>query len=91
MPMPTMAPPSTPSRSAYTPSSGIISASASIRGRTRKSIAGMPSVDNASISSLTCIVPSWAANAAPVRPAMMMAAIIAPISRVIATPTRSAT
>src|SRR5437879_6271471 len=33
-------------------------------------------VASASISSLTCIVPSWAANAAPVRPAMMMAAII---------------
>ena len=36
---------------------------------------------SASISSFTCIVPSWAAKAAPVRPAMMMAAISAPISR----------
>jgi hypothetical protein len=32
----------------------------------------------------------WAANAAPVRPAMMIPVIIAPISRTIATPTRSA-
>ena len=54
-------------------------------------MAGMPRVCSASISSLTCMVPSWAAKAAPVRPAMMMAAIIAPISRVIAMPTRSAT
>ena len=46
---------------------------------------------NASITSLTCIVPSWAANAAPVRPAMMIAVIIAPISRVMAIPTKSAT
>ncbi len=51
----------------------------------------MPRVVSASISSLTCMVPSWAAKAAPVRPAMMMPVIIAPISRVMAIPTRSAT
>ena len=51
----------------------------------------MPNVVSASISSLTCIVPSCAANAAPVRPAMTTAVIIAPISRVMATLTRSAT
>ena len=39
---------------------------------------------SASISSFTCMVPSCAAKAAPVRPAMMMPAIIAPISRVVA-------
>ena len=50
-----------------------------------------PSVVRASISSFTVIVPSRAAKAAPVRPAMMMAVIIAPISSVIAMPTRLAT
>ena len=51
----------------------------------------MPRVCRASISSLTCIVPSWAAKAAPVRPAMMIAVMIAPISRTMAIATRSAT
>ena len=50
-----------------------------------------PNVESASISSLTCMVPSWAAKAAPVRPAMTMAVIMAPISRTVAIPTRSAT
>src|SRR2546427_632491 len=45
----------------------------------------MPRVVSASISSLTRIVPSCAANATPVRPAMTTAVIIAPISRVVAT------
>ena len=62
-----------------------------MRGKTRNSIGEMPMVVSASISSFTCIVPSWAAKAAPVRPAMMMAVIMAPISRAIAMPTRSAT
>ena len=48
-------------------------------------------VCRASISSLTCMVPSCAANAAPVRPAMMMPVITQPISRVMPNPTRSAT
>ena len=48
-------------------------------------------VVSASISSLTCMLPIWAANAAPLRPAMMMAVIMAPISRAMAMPTRSAT
>ena len=47
-----------------------------MRGRTRKSIGDRPKVASASISSLTCIVPSSAANAAPVRPARMMPTII---------------
>ena len=37
------------------------------------------------------MVPSCAAKAAPVRPDMMIAVIIAPISRTIPIPTRSAT
>ena len=37
-------------------------------------------VFSASISSFTCMVPSWAAKAAPVRPAMMMPVIIAPMA-----------
>ena len=76
--------------SAYRHSSGIIRHRASMRGRTRNSIGGMPKVTSASTSSVTFIVPSWAANAAPVRPAMMMPVIIAPISRSMAIPTRLA-
>ncbi len=65
--------------------------SAIMRGRTRNSIEERPKVVSASISSLTCIVPSWAAKAAPVRPAMMIDVISAPISRAMAMPTRFAT
>ena len=46
---------------------------------------------SASISSFTSMVPISAAKAAPVRPAMIMAAIMAPISRSIPIATRSAT
>ena len=38
----------------------------------------------ASISWVTFMVPSWAAKAAPVRPAMMIPVITAPISRTMA-------
>ena len=48
-------------------------------------------VESASISWLVFIVPSCAAKAAPVRPAMTMAVMMQPISRVIATATRFAT
>ena len=41
----------------------------------------MPSVSSASISSPVFMLPIWAANAAPVRPARTTAAIIGPISR----------
>ena len=61
MPVATTAPPTMPTKSAYTASSGSISESASMRGRTRKSIAGMPMVVSASISWETFIVPSCAA------------------------------
>ena len=44
-----------------------------MRGSTRNSIGEMPMVVSASISSFTFMVPSWAAKAAPVRPAMMIA------------------
>ena len=54
-------------------------------------IGGIPIVVSASISCDTFIVPSCAAYADPVRPAMMIAVIIAPISRTIPIPTRSAT
>ena len=70
--------------------SGIIRMRPSIRGSTRNSKGEMPMVVRASISSLTRMVPSWAAKAAPVRPAMMMAAIMAPISRAMPMATRSA-
>ena len=58
--------------------------SAITRGSTRNSIGEMPIVVSASISCVTFIVPSCAAKAAPVRPAMMIAVIIAPMSRAIA-------
>jgi hypothetical protein len=48
---------------------------------------GLQGVD----SSVTFIAPSCAAKAAPVRPAMRIPTTIAPISRTIAMPTRSAT
>ena len=72
-------------------SSGIIRISAIIRGSTRNSSGETPIVVSASISCVTFIVPSSAANAAPVRPDMMIAVIIAPISRTKPIPTRSAT
>ena len=61
------------------------------RGSTRNSIGEIPIVVSASISWVTFMVPSCAANAAPVRPAMMIAVIIAPMSRTMPMPTRSAT
>ena len=68
-----------------------MSDSATTRGRTRKSIGGMPSVVSASISCVTRIVPICAAKPEPVRPAMMMPVMMQPISRTVAIPTRSAT
>ena len=64
---------------------------AAIRGITRKSTGDTPSVSSASISSLAFIVARVAANAAPVRPASTMPAIIGPISRTTDRPTKSAT
>ena len=66
---------------------GIIAISASIRGSTRNSTGWKPRVRKASISSFTCMVPSWAAKAAPVRPAMMMPVMMAPMTRTMAMPT----
>ncbi len=48
----------------YGVSNGTISIRASMRSSIRKSMGEMPSVLKASISSLTCVVPSWAAKAA---------------------------
>ena len=64
---------------------------ASRRGRTRKSMGEIPLVCRASISSLTCMVPILAAKEAPVRPAMMIPVMMAPMARTIPIPTRSAT
>jgi hypothetical protein len=89
-PIETSAPPSIPTTSAYRHKSGIMRIRASMRGNTRNSMGETPSVLKASISLLTCIVPSCAANAAPVRPAMMIPVIMAPISRAMPIPTRSA-
>src|SRR5581483_11670644 len=80
-----------PTTSEYTQRRGIITESAMTRGRTRYSIGFKPSVMSASISSVTRIVPSCAANAAPVRPAMMTPVMIAPISRAMPICTRFAT
>jgi len=64
---------------------------ASMRGRTRNSMGEIPMVIKASTSSFTCMVPIWAAKAAPVRPAMMIPVMRAAISRAMAIPTRFAT
>ncbi|MCY1553166.1 hypothetical protein D9M68_896210 [compost metagenome] len=56
-----MKPPRIPRASANTQSSGMLSNSASKRGRTRNSSGGKPKVFSASISSLACMLPSSAA------------------------------
>ena len=53
--------------------------------------AGVQRLSSASTSSFARMFPKVAANAAPVRPATMIAAIIGPISRTTDNPTRSAT
>ncbi len=84
-------PPIMPSALAKSTSSGSMANSAEMRGMTRKSTGDTPRVCNASISSLAFMLPSVAANAAPVRPASTIAVINGPISRTIAMPTMSAT
>ncbi len=64
---------------------------ASVRGKTIKSITGIPKVRRESISSRIFIDPSSAAKEAPVRPAMTIATMRAPISLTIAKETKSAT
>ena len=54
-------PPNTPSTSANTVSSGKVITSAMILGKTSNSCGDMPSVRSASISSVTAMVPIWAA------------------------------
>ena len=54
-------------------------------------MAEMPVVWRASTSSLACMLPIVAAKAAPVRPAMMMPVMMAPMVRTMPIPTRSAT
>ena len=84
-------PPVTPSTSANTVSRGSTSTSATILGSTSNSMGSMPSVRSASISSVTAMVPIWAAQAEPERPAMMIAVISGANSRSMDRPTRSAT
>jgi hypothetical protein len=67
---------------------GISRNNASIRGATRKRSGPMPMASMASTSSETCIVPSSAVNAAPIRAASMMPVINGPSSRVKAIETR---
>ncbi len=68
-----------------------MSAVASTRGSVRNSIGRRPIVRSASTSSLAVIVPSTAAKAAPVRPAITMPVISGPSSRATAIATRFAT
>ncbi len=65
--------------------------SATTRGAARNSTGEIAIVVSASVSWVTFIEPICAAKAAPLRPAMMMPVMSAPMSRTIATPTRSAT
>ena len=60
-------------------------------GSTRNSTTGIPMLLRASISSFTCMVPSSAANAEPVRPAMTVPVITAPMRRSTPMPMRLAT
>ena len=90
-PSATIMPPKIPTQLAYSASNGIIKPSATMRGSTKKSTGEIPSAASASISSLAFMLPSVAANAAPVRPANTIAAIIGPISRTTDRPTKSAT
>ena len=85
------APPTIPTRSENSTSSGVISKAAMIRGVTRKRTGLKPIVVSASTSWLTRIVPISAANAAPERPASRIAVISGPSSRSIDRPIRSAT
>ena len=55
--------------------------SAHIRGKTSNSMGSRPIVRMASTSSLTFMVPIWAVNALPERPASMIAVSSTPISR----------
>ena len=59
-----------------------------MRGMTSASIGDTPMVRMASISSVSFIVPSWAAKALPERPATMIAVISVPSSRTVIRPIR---
>ena len=86
-----MKPPSTPRMSATTTSSGSASSPPSRRGVTRYFIGLVESVVSASIWSVTRMVPSSAAMAAPTRPATIRPASTGPSSRVMDSTTRLAT
>ena len=87
----TKRPPNMPNALDIMPRKGIIIVSPRKRGRTRYSMGEMPIVSNASISSLTFIVPSSAAYAAPERPAMTEPDMIAPSRRSSPMPRKLAT
>lgn len=61
---------------------GMASASASVRGSTRRKPWGMPITRMASSSSVTRITPIWAVMDEPDRPATRMAASMGPSSRI---------
>ena len=91
MRVPTRKPPSMPITSAYIVSRGVITASPSTRGRTRKSTGSSPKVISASTSSLACILPMIAANEAPVRPASTIPVSTGPMTRTMDTLTSAET
>src|SRR3990172_5926357 len=68
--------------------SGIAIASATILGRIRRTVCGMPITDSASSSSVTRITPSCAVMAEPERPATSTAAITGPSSRMMPIPSK---
>ena len=67
---------------------GVNRNSASILGAARNRSGPMPIASTASTSSLTCIVPSSAVNAAPIRAATIIPVSSGPSSRVKAMATR---
>ena len=83
--------PSRPETSMATMRAGMTSMAAAMRGRTSMVGGSMPMVVRAAISSLTCMVPSSAAKAEPVRPARMTATSSGPSSRNSEMATRLAT
>ncbi|KAG1387532.1 hypothetical protein G6F58_013639 [Rhizopus delemar] len=72
--------------SVHSTSSGIVTASASTRGRISRWPCEMPMTSIASSSCVTRITPIWAVMADPDRPATRMAASTGPSSRTMDTP-----
>ncbi|MCY1307353.1 hypothetical protein D9M68_845560 [compost metagenome] len=81
-------PPKIAMASVHSTSSGMVTASATTRGRIRRCPCEMPMTSIASSSCVTRMTPICAVIAEPERPATRMAASTGPSSRTIDTPSR---